>query len=300
MTTQFLFADGHKLEYQWIAPQPQGGADSPEHPPGVDAFASRLPATDAAVIQASVAQAAASATTAAPRLPTIVYLHQGLGSVAMWRDFPARLAARTGCGTLVYSRYGHGQSDVLTEPRPLDFMAHEGAVVLPEILRALQLDDVILIGHSDGGTAALHYAARGLPLRALVVVAPHVCIEPATIDAIAAQYSTWNGSVLRERLARYHRDVDATFNGWVQVWEKLRAIDWTIESELRHISCPVLAIQGRLDTHGTMVHIERIAQLARGPVTLEKLEACGHDPFRDQTERMLELLSAFIATHDSA
>lgn len=252
MTTQFLTAGGHRLEYQWIAPQ-------------------------------------------RAHAPALVFLHQGLGSVAMWRDFPAKLAARTGCGVLVYSRYGHGQSDVLAESRPLDFMAHEGAVVLPEILRTLALYDVVIVGHSDGGTAALHYAARGLPLRALIVVAPHVCIEPATIDAIAGQYATWNGSVLRERLARYHRDVDATFNGWALVWEKLRAVNWTIEAELRHITCPVLAVQGRQDTHGTMIHIERIAELARGPVTLAKLDRCGHDPFRDQPEQVLALLAEFAS-----
>lgn len=276
MAAKFLHADGHRIEYQIIAAE---SLDEAGRSPGASAVDVSAPITAPAVA------------------PTLVFLHQGLGSLGMWRDFPAQLAARTGCRALVYSRYGHGQSDVLAEPRPPDFMAHEGAVVLPEILRGLHLDDVILIGHSDGGTASLHYAARGLPLRALVVVAPHVCIEPATIDAIAGQYANWNGSVLRERLARYHRDVDATFNGWAQVWEKLRAIDWTIEAELHHITCPVLAVQGRQDTHGTMIHIERIAQLARGPVTLEKLEACGHDPFRDQSARMLELLSGFIATH---
>ncbi len=213
----------------------------------------------------------------------------------MWRDFPARLAARTGCGALIYSRYGHGQSDVLAEPRPLDFMAHEGAVVLPEILRTLALDDVVLVGHSDGGTAALHYAARGLPLRALVVVAPHVRTEAATRDATAEQQHSWPGSVLRERLGRYHRDVDATFNGWAEVWARLHASGWTIEGELARIGCPVLAVQGHQDTHGTMMQIERIAELARGAVRLEKLDQCGHDPFRDQPDRMLALVAEFVS-----
>lgn len=230
-----------------------------------------------------------------PGLPALVWLHQGLGSVSMWRDFPVKVAERTGCGALVYSRHGHGNSDVLAAPRPEDFMEIEGDVVLPEVLRARGLEDVILIGHSDGGTAALAYAGMGHRLRALVVVAPHVCLEAATLGAIIEQRANWAGSVSRERLARHHLDADALFKGWSDVWLSLQSRGWSIEHLLDGITCPVLAIQGREDTHGTMIQIDNIALRARGPVQLEKWDHCGHDPFRDQPERMLDTLAAFVA-----
>lgn len=227
-------------------------------------------------------------------LPALVWLHQGLGSVEMWRDFPARVAARTGCGTLLYSRHGHGRSDRLQGPRPSDFMEVEGAVVLPEVLRARRLVDVILVGHSDGGTAALVYAAQALPLRSLVVVAPHVRVEELTLGAIRGQLESWPGSVMRERLGRYHDDADGMFNGWAEVWLRLAQAGWSIEPLLPKITCQVLAIQGEDDTHGTMMQIDRIAALARGSVRLEKWPQCGHDPFREQPERMLDTLAAFV------
>ncbi len=228
-------------------------------------------------------------------LPTLVFLHQGLGCLALWRDFPAHLAERTGCGTLAYSRYGYGRSDIVREPRAPDFLVKEGAVVLPEILRCLQLDDLILIGHSDGGTAALAYAGTGHPARVLIVVAPHVRDESITQEAIARHHGAWAASEMRERLARYHDDADRMFHSWADVWLSAGNAGWSIESLLPNVACPLLAIQGVDDDHGTMMQIERIEALARGPVTLEKIAACGHDPFRDQPAHMLRSLAAFIA-----
>ncbi len=207
------------------------------------------------------------------------------------------LAANTGCPALVYSRYGYGRSEIIQGPREPGFLVEEGAIVLPEILLTLGIDDVILIGHSDGGTAALSYAGKGLPLRALAVVAPHVCDEPATQAAITRHRDAWPTSLMRERMARYHDDADKMFHSWAELWLSARNAGWSIESMLPNVACPVLAIQGVDDDHGTMMQIDRIKALARGPVTLEKLAACGHDPFRDQPQRMLATLTAFVTAH---
>lgn len=215
----------------------------------------------------------------------------------MWREFPARLAERTGCGVLTYSRYGYGESDVITGPRPPEFMVVEGAEVLPQVLAQRGLEDVVLIGHSDGGTVALVYAAHGHPLRAAIVVAPHVRDEEITWRAIGQQRAEWAGSRLRERLARYHRDPDATFYSWADVWLSPQLRGWSIEPLLPRIRVPLLAVQGDRDRHGTMLQIDNIARLASGPVRLEKLADCGHDPFREHPERTLALCAGFIAEH---
>ncbi len=227
----------------------------------------------------------------------MVLLHQGLGSATMWRDFPARLAERTGCGMLAYSRYGYGESDRADEPRSPDFMAEEGAEVLPQVLAQRELDDVILIGHSDGGTVALTYAAHGHRLRAAIVVAPHVRDEEITWQAISEQRAQWAISPLRARLARYHRDPDAMFYSWADIWLSPELRGWSIEPLLTRIRVPVLAIQGDQDSHGSMLQIDNIARFSGGPVRLEKLDECGHDPFRDHPERMLALCADFIAEH---
>ncbi len=229
--------------------------------------------------------------------PVLVFLHQGLGSISMWRDAPERLAAMTGCPVLVYSRYGHGGSDVVTAPRRPDFLIVEGRAVLPELLHALRLDDVLLVGHSDGATAALAYLAAGHPARGAVVAAPHVFDEPRTLEAIEAHAATWGSDGLRERLARHHRDADAMFRAWADVWRSPAMRGWTMLSSLARIRVPVLAIQGEEDTHGTMAQIDRIAECSGGPVELLKLPGCGHDPFRERADETLAACAAFVARY---
>jgi len=227
--------------------------------------------------------------------PTLVFLHQGLGSVSMWRGFPARLAVRTGRATLVYSRLGHGNSDPEPGPRPVDYLLRQGTEALPALLAALGLDDVALVGHSDGATIALAYLAAGHKARGAIVVAPHVLDEEITWRAIERQREDWQTGNLRARLARHHRDADAMFDAWASFWLAPEFRGWSIVTLLPAIRAKLLAIQGDDDIYGTMRQIDEVARAAAGPVALAKLDHCGHDPFRDQSERMLDLCSDFIA-----
>jgi pimeloyl-ACP methyl ester carboxylesterase len=232
--------------------------------------------------------------------PTLVFLHQGLGSVSMWRDFPARLAQRTGCGALVYSRLGHGNSDPEPGPRAPDYLLREGRETLPALLGALGLGDTILVGHSDGATIALAYLAAGLAARGAIVAAPHVFDEAITWRAIERQRGDWASGPLRARLQRHHRDADAMFEAWASFWLAPEFRGWSIVPLLATIRAPLLAVQGEDDAYGTMRQIDEIAAAAAGPVELAKLAACGHDPFRDQTARMLDLCAGFVLQASSS
>ncbi|HUK58077.1 MAG TPA: alpha/beta hydrolase [Stellaceae bacterium] len=226
--------------------------------------------------------------------PTLVFLHEGLGSLSTWRDFPARLGKRAGCGALVYSRFGHGQSDPELAPRGPDFFAREARETLPAIRAALGLDDVVLVGHSDGGTIVLCHLAAGFAARGAIVAAPHTFDEEMTWRAIEDQRAAWRNGVLKARLARHHRDPDATFAAWADHWldEKFRG--WSIVPELRHITAPLLVFQGESDIYGSMRQVDEIAAHAGGPVELQKLAGCGHDPFRDKTDEVLAHCADFV------
>jgi len=225
---------------------------------------------------------------------TIVMLHEGLGSIALWKDFPSRLAARTGCRVLVYSRYGHGNSTKLAEPRPFDFMHHEGEVVLPDLLDKLHIEQPILLGHSDGGSIALIFAGR-FPdrTRALILQAPHVFVEDLSVTSIAAAKVAYETTDFRDKLGRYHANVDATFRGWNDIWLDPQFRSWNIESYLEPICCPVLCIQGEQDEYGTPAQVKAIgAQVADAEIVM--LPNCKHSPHRDQSEATLEKMSEFV------
>jgi len=234
---------------------------------------------------------------AAPGTPVLVFLHEGLGSIGQWRDFPARVAAATGCRALVYERYGYGQSDVLQEPRrTVRFMHDEALSALPQILLNLRIERPILVGHSDGASIALIHTGAGHAVRGVAVMAPHVFIEPVCISSIVAAAAKFESSDLPQRLGRYHRDPRKTFYGWADVWRDGAFEAWDIRDEyLPGIRCPVLAIQGREDQYGTMAQLDEIAARVKGPCQLLKLEKCGHSPFRDQPEHTLEAVAGFIA-----
>lgn len=243
----------------------------------------------------------------APRLPhTLVFLHEGLGSVALWRDWPAKLCARLGCAGLVYSRQGYGQSDPTPDVRGPsrsdhgrrsgrwrpDYMHHEALAVLPQLLKALDIHQPILLGHSDGGTIALLHASHH-PVAACIVMAPHVMVEDISVQAITAAREAYEHGPLRQRLAPFHADVDCAFWQWNDVWlsEAFRSYD--IRQEIANIQAPLLAIQGESDPYGSMAQIDDIARQV--PQTqLLQLPDCGHAPHKDQSEAVAQAIEAFV------
>jgi len=227
--------------------------------------------------------------------PVIVMSHEGLGSIALWKDFPQQLAARTGSAVLVYSRYGHGNSDKLMEKRPVDFMHREGEVVLPELLGKLAIGRPILLGHSDGGSISIIFAGRypDRP-RALILEAPHVFVEDLSIASITQAKLNFETTDLRQKLSRHHAQVDATFWGWNDIWLDPNFRSWNIEEYLATIRCPVLCIQGEDDEYGTRAQVDAIA--AQAPQTeVMMLPDCKHSPHRDQPEKTLDRIAEFIA-----
>jgi len=226
--------------------------------------------------------------------PTIVMLHEGLGSLTHWRDFPRRLAERTGSGVLVYSRYGHGNSERLAEKRPVSYMHREAQVVLPAVLQLRGIERPVLVGHSDGASIALIFAGT-FPdaARALILEAPHVFVEDITVESIAQAKTVYQTTDLSQRLGRYHAHVDDTFWGWNNIWLDPAFRSWNIEEYLGKIRCPVLLIQGEDDEYGTPRQLEAIhARIPAAEILL--LAKCRHSPHRDQPEATLERMALFV------
>ena len=227
--------------------------------------------------------------------PTLVLLHEGLGSVGLWRDFPEKLADATGLPAFVYSRAGYGKSDAALMPRTVRYM-HEEAELLPEILTAAGIDDPVLVGHSDGASIALIHAGSGRwPVRAAVLEAPHVFLEDVSIASIAAARTAYDTTGLRSRLARYHGDVDSAFRGWNDIWLHPDFRRWNIEDVLPGVRCPVLAIQGADDEYGTLAQIDAIERGVAGRFERLVLADCKHSPHRDQEQATLAAMARFIA-----
>ena len=233
-----------------------------------------------------------------PAAPLLVVLHEGLGSVSMWRDFPDRLARACGMRALVYSRPAYGRSTprAADERWGLDFMHRQAEEVLPALLDALGVRGrYALLGHSDGGSIALLHAAHA-PQRvsACIVMAPHILVEEFGLVSIREARRAYEQGELRQRLARHHDDVDSAFYGWNDIWLAPDFPQWQITSELKNIAAPVLAIQGEDDPYGTMAQIDGIAHCL--PATqLVKLARCGHSPHRDQPEPVIHACQAFLA-----
>ena len=234
---------------------------------------------------------------AASRSPQVVFLHEGLGSRSMWRDFPRRLCEAARCRGLVYSRPGYGQSTGPTErKRGPDYLHRQALEVLPRLLDALRIDTPAwLFGHSDGGSIALifaaHYANR---CAGVVALAPHIFVEEETVRAVAAAREAWSASELSERLARHHADPEGVFWSWNDTWLSSAFRGWTIEHEIGSISCPVLAMQGAADEYATMKQIHGIARRVPHAERIE-LPGCGHSPHRDQAERVIAETVRFMA-----
>ncbi len=237
--------------------------------------------------------------------PLVVFLHEGLGSVSMWRDFPERLCRAADCRGLVYSRPGYGQSSPRNadEHWGPDFMHRQAREVLPALLAALGVDAAAnppwLFGHSDGGSIALLYAAM-FPdqLRGAIVVAPHILVEDISISSIEAARVAYVQGDLRQRLARHHADVDSAFWGWNDIWLSPAFRAWKITEAIREIRAPLLAVQGLDDEYGTLLQIREIQ--ARVPATqLLELADCGHSPHRDQPDALIAASCAFIQQQSS-
>ena len=229
-----------------------------------------------------------------PHAPELVFLHEGLGSVSHWKDFPARVAATTGCPVTVYSRYGCGNSDLLTEPRLITYMHDEALRSLPDLLAQLHIENPILIGHSDGASIALIHAGTHDQVRGLVLLAPHVFVEDLSVASIAEAKTKFETTNLPEKLARHHRAAARTFWGWNSIWLHPDIRRWNIEEYLSQITCPILAIQGLDDQYGTLVQVQAIARQSGGPVEILPLAECRHSPQRDQPDAVLAAIARFV------
>ena len=229
--------------------------------------------------------------------PTIVMLHEGLGCVALWRDFPQKLVAATGFGVFAYSRAGYGQSDPVKLPRPLDYMTREALETLPELLEVIGFRKGVLLGHSDGASIAAIYAGsvEDFRVRGLVLIAPHFFTEPSGLAAIAAAREAYVQGDLRARLAKYHQYVDSAFRGWNEAWLDPGFKAWNIADSIDYWRVPTLAIQGIGDQYGTLAQIREIETRAYSPVDVEILEGCKHSPHLEQPERTVAAIAEFCA-----
>jgi pimeloyl-ACP methyl ester carboxylesterase len=233
-----------------------------------------------------------------PDLPTLVFLHEGLGSIDLWRGFPDEVAAATGgASTVVFSRHGHGHSAPARLPRPATYMHHEADVVLPELLRALGVERPVLVGHSDGASISLLYAGAGQEVTGLVCLAPHVFVEPESITGIEAARKQFDTSDMAVRMGRYHDDPTATFRGWNDVWLSDEFASWNIQGRLAGITAPALLIQGTDDQYGTMAQLDAIEEGVGGDVEQLRVTGAGHAPHLDAREEVVAAVAAFASRH---
>ena len=229
--------------------------------------------------------------------PTLVFLHEGLGCVAQWREFPADLAAAAGCGALVYSRLGYGGSDPCPLHRPVRFMHNEGIQVLPELLEAAGIRKCILIGHSDGGSIAIIYAGGTVaaPLQGVITESAHLFCEDITVRSIRKAGERFKKGDLRKKLVKFHGDnVDGAFRGWHDAWLHPDFRNWNLEAYLPRINVPILAIQGEDDEYGTHAQVDAIARQAGAEANVLMIPDCGHSPHREQRITTFEAMKDFI------
>lgn len=238
---------------------------------------------------------------AAPDIaPTLVLLHEGLGSAGLWKDFPEKLADRTGYGVFAYSRAGYGQSGPAELPRPLDYMTREAIDVLPHVLDAIGFRRGVLLGHSDGASIAALYAGsvEDFRIRGLCLISPHLFTEPSGLAAIAEAKVQYETGDLRERLARHHGDVDNAFRGWNDAWLDPRFEAWNIEEAIAYIRVPVLAIQGDRDQYGTLAQIDALRNGLYSPLDVKIFIGGKHAPHLERPEETVDVVADFLATLD--
>ncbi len=230
--------------------------------------------------------------------PTLVFLHEGLGCLGLWGDFPSKLAAATGCGALVYSRLGYGKSDASILPRPIRYMHDEGLEVLPQLLEVAGIRDCILIGHSDGGSIAIIYAGgtEAIPLRGLITEAAHVFCEDICLSAVRHAREMYLNGKLRRKLGKHHgTNTDNAFWGWNDVWLHPDFRNWNIEEYLSGVKVPMLVIQGENDNQGTPAQVEAISRQVTTLVDAVMLPDCGHAPHKEQEAVVFKAMMDYIA-----
>ncbi len=227
--------------------------------------------------------------------PTVVMLHEGLGCVALWRDFPQKLAAATGLGVFAYSRAGYGRSDPVELPRPLDYMTREARFSLPQVLDAIGFRRGVLIGHSDGASIAAIYAGEHANerVKGLVLIAPHVFTEPHGLASIAEAKRAYESGDLRAKLAKYHRHVDSAFLGWNGAWLDPGFKAWNIEAFVDHWRIPSLLIHGGDDQYGTIAQVRAIEARTPAPVASLVLDGCRHSPHLERPQETLGAAAKF-------
>ncbi len=230
--------------------------------------------------------------------PVLVFLHEALGSIELWHDFPSAVSEATGCDALIYDRWGHGKSDPLTGRRNLRYVHDEALESLPGVLRESNLDDVILVGHSDGGSIALIFASEHQKVtRGVISEAAHVFVEETTLEGIREVESTYKATNLLDRLSRYHGDnTEKIFRAWWETWLSPEFKRWNIEDCLPRIKCPILLIQGDDDQYGTKAQVEAIASQVSGPVESLLIPDCAHIPHRQARDIVVQKMTEFIFT----
>lgn len=229
--------------------------------------------------------------------PTLVLLHEGLGSAGLWRDFPERLAQATGFGVMAYSRAGYGQSDAADLPRPLDYMTREAVDVLPQVLDAAGVRRCLLLGHSDGATIAAIHAGTvsDMRVRGLILMAPHFFTEPVGLTEIARARDAYATGDLRARLARHHADPDNAFKGWNDAWLDPNFAAWNVADVIDYWRIPALVIQGRDDQYGTLAQVTEVETRAYAPVDVAVIDNCRHAPHLDQPDAVVAHVTEFCA-----
>ncbi|MBI36502.1 MAG: alpha/beta hydrolase [Alphaproteobacteria bacterium] len=225
----------------------------------------------------------------------IIMLHEGLGSLSTWQNFPRSLSDKTRFPILVYSRHGYGRSEIIEGSRGKNYMHNEALRILPALLEELSISDPVLLGHSDGASISLIHAGSGKwAVRALILEAAHVFVEEETLVGIRAIREAYIKGDLKRSLARYHDDPDKSFYGWNDLWLNPDFRDWNIESYLEMVDCPILLLQGENDEYGTKHQINKITNKVRGSVDVRVIPSCGHSPHRDHPKLVLDIMSKFI------
>jgi pimeloyl-ACP methyl ester carboxylesterase len=228
--------------------------------------------------------------------PTLVFLHEGLGCIEIWRDFPETLCESLGCSGLIYDRRGYGGSEMFEDSWPANYLEIESLTYLPALLKECDINNAVLIGHSDGGTISLITAAsHGNLLSGIITEAAHIFVEPITIEGIRNAVKAFETTSLKERLAQYHKEhTETIFYRWANRWLSPEFSDWNIQKNLPQITCPVLVLQGEDDAYGTSAQVEGIASQVSGPVRVKLIPGCGHTPHFQAKDTVLSEMTRFI------